>query len=298
MYFPPPLDLREPPEPYTRTGTHHDILRQEAGQTEWVIIRGKRVSLAVTGFRESQSVTAPRGVIRTFSQRARRRMLVKVAEIDWRAAGSVLFVTVTYPPQHEDHTPAERSKHRAVFNRHVERHLGGPVGSVWRVEWKERLSGITKGHMAPHIHNLYFGVRFMSKRWVAEKWAQSIGCNTPVVVDVQRCDSYKKVQVYIAKYCAKEPDLLLLDNVPYRNRTGRHAGWLRKKEIPMLPGRVFKVRTAAVTDFLKQRASETMRHYDERYGAGFTVIGDVAVELAEDLAKFILDGGLEQVYAY
>jgi hypothetical protein len=293
----PPLDTGEPKAYGERAGWRHDEIRQLAGQQQWIICRGKRVTLKTTGHTESVPSTSTRGVIQTFSPRARRRMLVRIAEIDWRAAGSTLFVTLTYPPECEDHTPAERSRHRALMQRHIERHLGGPVGQLWRVEWKERLSGPTRGQWAPHIHQLYFGVRFLGKRWLAEKWRECLGCMTVPVVDVQRCDGAKKVQVYIAKYCSKSPDVLLLDNVPYRHRTGRHAGWLRVKEIPMHPLKVYRVRLEAVLAFLASRASETMPHYDARYAIGFTALGCVAVEFSEDLAKFVLDGSIELVYA-
>lgn len=293
MELSPPLDQCEHQRTSASTGYKHDEIRSEEGLREWVTIRGVRVSLQITGYRQPQDNYVPRATIKTFSKRARRRMLCKIAEIDWHAAGSVLFVTVTYPPAFENHTPKERSQHRAQFNRSVERHLGGPVGSLWRVEWKVRQSGETVGQVAPHIHNLYFGCRFMSKRWVSLAWGRAIGCNTPVVVDVQRCDDRKKIQVYIAKYCSKECDLLLLDNVPYRNKCGRHAGWLRKSEIPMFPLRVFRVRSRRVLDFLATRAAENLPNYDARYPGGFTFLGDVAEELSQDLAKFILDGDLE-----
>jgi hypothetical protein len=102
-------------------------------------------------------------------------------------------------------------------------------------------------------------------------------------------DGYKKVSIYIAKYCSKPPDTLLLDNVPYRNKTGRHAGWLRLKLIPMHPRTLINITGTALESFLFARASEMLSTYDGRYGKGFTVLFDLATEFAEDVGKFLLD---------
>lgn len=291
----PQFDTEGQRERKSKRGDALQSERQGAGTQVWVSIQGQRVTVQETHCRNVDSESVPRGPIVTFSDRARGRMIRRICEVDWSKAGSVLFVTVTYPPEAESHTMQDRSRHRAVFNRYVERHLGGRVGSVWRIEWKERLSGETKGQLAPHIHNLYFGVRFVSKRWIAEHWRKSVGCKTTPVVDVQRCDTYRKVSIYLAKYCSKAADSRLLDCVPKRNRTGRHAGWLRKKEIPWHPLRVFRVIEQEVMDFLKQRATETIPWFDPRFDVGFSAFGDIALELADDLGRFILDGGLVPV---
>ena len=294
----PPFDLEEVAVELAFKEEDLEQIRKDEEPTLTVVVQGKTVNVSEIRYRTIQANRPKRGPIVTFSAAARRRMLERVATIDWQSQGAVLFVTLTCPPSFENHTMKERSVHRAVFNRAVEKHLGGPVGSLWRVEWAKRLSGPTEGQIAPHIHNLYFGIRFVSKRWVAATWGKAIGCMTPCIVDVQRCDKEKKIQVYIAKYISKAAEVLLLDNVSYRNKTGRHAGVLRKKLIPWCPGSVFKVRTQAVVEFLQRRAMEVLPHFDARYGMGFTMLGDLAIELQKDLAQFILDGSIELVYTY
>lgn len=250
-----------------------------------------RVTMQETHYKEGKDGYHKRGIVQTFSHRARARMVRRVAEIDWAKTGSLLFVTLTYPDAHADHTMGQRKIHRYRFNRDVENHLGRQVASVWRVEWKARLTGTYVGQAMPHIHNLYFGCRFMSKRWIAERWATAMGSREPIVVDVQRCDNYGKVSNYIAKYCAKEPDTLLLDNVPKRNKTGRHAGWLRKPLIPMCPEKVIEVRAEELREFLRGRANDLLGWYDLRFDNGFTIIGNEAKKLSEDIEQFVLDRG-------
>lgn len=253
-----------------------------------VEVQGERVTLAECYIRQEMNPFLKRGNIVTFSDAARRRMLRMIAGIDWDAAGSVLFTTLTYPPSEENHTMKERSTHRAKFHRFIEHHFGRQVGALWRVEWKERKSGPTKGQVAPHIHQLYFGVRFLSKRLCAEKWGKAIGCKTPPVVDVQRLDTYKKVRIYICKYCAKKTDVPLLDYVPYRNRTGRHSGIMRKNLIPWHPLEIFHDVAEDVVDLVTAKAEEVLPWYDQKYGRGVTLLGSGTVDLAEKIRNMVV----------
>lgn len=252
-------------------------------------IQGKRVTFAETHYHQYPADRMKRGAIVTFSAAARRRMIRRCAEIDWEAAGSILFITLTYPPSHENCTYRERSKHRAIFQRFVEHHLGRKVGCLWRIEWKQRLSGPTKGCIAPHVHNLFFGMRFLSKRLIAVQWAKALGCKTPPIVDVQRLDAYKKVMIYLAKYCSKPADSLLLDSVPYHNKTGRHAGLLRKREIPFHPLRIVSEISSDLEDFIRRRASDALPWYDLDKDRGFSVFGEDATDLAKDIWEFFVD---------
>lgn len=276
-----------------RTRPRGDVLtriRSERDAIKYrVEIQGERLTLAECYIRQEMNPFLKRGNIVTFSDAARRRMLRTVAGINWESAGSLLFVTLTYPPSHEDHSMKERSIHRAIFHRFIEKHFGRHVAALWRVEWKERKSGPTKGHVAPHLHQLYFDVRFLSKRLCSQKWGEAIGCKTPPVVDVQRLDTYKKVRIYICKYCAKKTDVPLLDYVPYRNRTGRHSGIVRKSLIPWHPVEIFHDVDEDVVDLVTAKADQVLPWYDQKYRKGVTLLGIGAVELADQIRKNIVD---------
>jgi hypothetical protein len=212
-------------------------------------------------------------------------MLRRIAEIDWLASGDGFFVTLTYPDEVLPNTMNVRNKHRYLFNRHIEKLAGKPLASVWRVEWKRRLSGLYIGQSEPHIHILYFAYQGITKEEIRKIWHGVIHSPRKVQVDAKTVSSGSMAAVYSAKYCGKDEDATALDNVSYLNRTGRHAGWLRKGLIPMHPLEIVARIDAALVELLRARAHEILKYYDKRFDEGFTVLGDVALEIIQDFGK-------------
>lgn len=253
-----------------------------------VEIRGKRVSLKAVRKHPPKPHTRERGIITDFSRRARARKLRRIAEVNWADTGPTQFLTVTYPDKQADHTMQERKVHRFLLNRFICGEVGRPLACFWRVEWMPRLSGECVGQLRPHMHFLYLNTPQLSEKRIRAKWQSIIAAEQFVQVKVKTLRQSEKVAVYVSKYCAKEQTDYHLDNVPKRNRSGRHAGELRSNLIPLHPLELIEKIDDAMLRFLKCRACDTLWWYDPRFDEGFTILGNEALELIRE----IHEGGL------
>jgi hypothetical protein len=116
-----------------------------------------------------------------------------------------------------------------------------------------------------------------------------IGVRQYTQVHIRPLEIAEAVSVYVAKYCAKEASPLYLDNVPKRNRTGRHAGELRKALIPLHPREVVSRIDEGIVRMLRGRACDTLWWYDPRFDEGFTILGNDALEFIKDFNDIRID---------
>lgn len=245
-------------------------------------IQGLRFSVKYSTEHQERPEMPPRGPITCFSRKARAARLRRIAEIDWKTAGESALVTLTYPDEQANHTMEERKQHRYVINRYICYCAGRNLGCLWRVEWMPRKTGKYVGRLLPHMHLLYLGHHNIGQENVRQVWERTIGATQRTQVDVSSISIGDMVSVYAAKYCAKEASSKYLDNVPKRNRTGRHTGELRRNLIPSHPLEVTERIDDAIVKFLQGRACETLWWYDARFDEGFTILGDVALEMIAD----------------
>ena len=268
-------------------------LQQDRQKTEarpyTLTVCGKRITLSRPNGRFGVKPKNTRGPIVTFSRKARARQLRKIAEIDWQAAGPGLFFTVTYPDECAFHTMKERAKHRYLIHRHIEHEIGDHVGLAWRVEWLPRKSGSNVGTILPHMHFLLFTDGGLDTHDLRKVWMRTIGAKRHTQIDLQRVSLGDMVSVYAAKYCTKASDASILDNVPYHNRTGRHAGWLRENTIPRHPKEVYENVSKAIVLAMRRRACETLWWYDPRFDEGFSIIGDAAIDVIREFYGITVD---------
>lgn len=254
-------------------------------KTLWTIhVQGRctevrRVLCNFTTFKQTS-----RGVPGMLSQQSRMRLLKLINRIDHDKYFYNLFVTVTYPPNGNYSDHKERSKHRYLFMRSVESHLGRPCPSLWRQEWKVRQSGDDYGCLVPHFHLMIFGVQFIPHRKINQWWKTASGASGYVRTDVRRVQGSESAGRYLAKYVSK-PDASLVISA-YRNNPsfGRAWGITRPELIPFHPVLADRQLTDAEIDFLKSLQSERSLNYDEFDGGGFTVFSP---EFAADVADFL-----------
>lgn len=140
------------------------------------------------------------------------------------------------------------------------------------------------------------GMQHINFRGIRERWQAIIGADEYVQIDVTYISLGDMVSVYAAKYCAKEADEPYLDNVPYRNRTGRHSGLLRPKLIVMHPVERVAVINDAILRTLKAEAIKTLWWFDPRFDEGFTWIGEKALEVIKLFHGLQVDEYGEEVY--
>lgn len=261
-----------------------------------VEVQGKRISVKCqTGLKPSNKGKT-RGFITCFSRKARARRLKWIASVDWLKAGAGFLVTVTYPDEQSNHTMEERKTQRYLLNRWIVERCERDLGCFWRVEWKSRLTGKYLGEMRPHMHLLYMGFQTVNFRGIRERWEEIIGAQEYTQIDVTYVSVGNMVSVYAAKYCSKEASASYLDNVPYRNRTGRHTGEFRRNLIPMHPLETVSNINQAILTFLKGEACRTLWWFDPRFDEGFTIIGDEALKVIKEFHGLQVDEYGEEMY--
>jgi hypothetical protein len=144
------------------------------------------------------------GDIQSFSAGSRRRLMRLIASTERR--NRPLFVTLTYP---DEFNPSHDKWKRDidVFGKRFLRAFAG--GSyVWRIEFKERLTGLNAGLIAPHYHLLVWGVSITDFRRFGDKaWHGVVGSgdkkHLSAGVSSERIRKWGGTMAYVSKYIAK-----------------------------------------------------------------------------------------------
>lgn len=168
--------------------------------------------------------------INSFTAKSRLSMLRKLAQM--RDVTGGFFVTLTYPGQFFQ--SPDRVKENLFALRKALQRAFPAVGVFWRMELKRRLSGASKGEIAPHFHLLVFGAGVDLETFDAEIrrcWYRITGdgsqANFENCVDVKDMTTRKHAAIYCAKYSAKMADtdstLVLYDT--WSSQWGRHWGY-------------------------------------------------------------------------
>jgi hypothetical protein len=258
-----------------------------------VEMQGKRLEVkCYDEFRQKTNHGTKRKEIVEFSRRARSRWLRDIASINWRKCNDCQFLTLTYPDQVANHTMEQRKTHRYLINRFITKIVGYQRSVFWRVEWMPRLSGVLVGEMMPHMHLLYIDCPKICEMKIRLRWMEIIRVRQYTQVKIKQVANAEVASVYAAKYCAKLAPSLLLDNVPKRNRTGRHAGRLRRSLIPYHPVEMVKRLDKAILDYLRAKGCEMLWWYDDRYDESFTIIGDRALEIIKEFKEICVENAL------
>lgn len=263
----------------------------------WTLeVQGDRVTLAKHNVETKPFIRAKRNPCWHFTKRARSRMLRFVAGVDWPSCEYGKFITVTYPDSSLLGKNTDTNIHRYLFHRSMENHLGKRISLLWRIEWKERQSGMFVGKLAPHIHMVCFGKISLDKSDVLCLWQKAIGVTEWVSVDCDDLQDARKCGIYVSKYCAKSPELQSLDKVSYLNKPGRHWGYLRKPLIPLHP----RIEFADLSYDLVIKLQAMQREYNPEYLApvdgGFTMLGQRAERWREVIMRQCVDAGIVPVY--
>ncbi len=145
-----------------------------------------------------------RGIVTGFSSASRRRLMRLIASLEREARP--IFVTMTYPDIFPDDL-ARWKRDIDVFGKRMAR-MYPQAGFLWRVEFKERKSGVSAGKMAPHFHLLVFGVGYRDLLgWVPMAWWSVVGSgdsdHLKVGTRVERIYSWGGIMRYVGKYIAK-----------------------------------------------------------------------------------------------
>lgn len=167
-----------------------------------------------------------RGLVTGFSSASRRRLMRLIASLE--RSERPIFVTLTYP----DLFPNERAKWKRdldVFGKRLARKFS-VAGALWRIEFKERITGANAGRVAPHFHLLVYGVGYRDLlEWVSGAWWEVVGSkdgdHLKVGTRVEHIYSWGGILRYVGKYIAK------VDEYP-ADWQGKAWGVIGRKNLP------------------------------------------------------------------
>lgn len=189
--------------------------------------QGSLLSLRVAGFQSRPNLKkAHRGIIRTFSKAARRRLMRFMARLKVRKIRAT-FITLTFT----EVVTNERAK--VAFKRFAMRlrRRYPDASAVWRMEFQER--------GAIHFHLLAFNVPFWEQSDLQKTWEDCTEEDTSIV-DIRLVHGARSITSYISKYIAKVDDRVptSLEDVSYQHEgekriTGRFWGWINKELLPL-----------------------------------------------------------------
>ena len=177
----------------------------------------------------------PRGKVRFMSRASRRNLLRKIAKTD--RAQDPLFITLTYPDIFSE-DPAVWKRDIDKFGKRLARRK---YGAIWRIEYKERLSGFNVGKIAPHFHLLVWGASYTPKMisWVRRAWFEVVGSGNidhfTAGTRVEPIHSRRGVMSYTSKYIAKQDEAI----VPVG--CGRMWGAINRDAIPFVEAIEFEI---------------------------------------------------------
>lgn len=170
-----------------------------------------------------------RGLVTGYSSASRRRQMRLIASLE--RSERPIFVTMTYPDVFTDEV-AKWKRDIDVFGKRLARHAPD-AGFVWRIEFKERQSGGSKGRVAPHFHLLIYSASYSDLRsWVPKAWYGVVGSGNEdhlkAGTRVERVHSYAGIMRYVGKYIAKVEEFPL-------GWLGRVWGVVGREKLPWAP---------------------------------------------------------------
>lgn len=245
-----------------------------------------------------------RGVIETFSNQSRGKLLRKVSTIDFvgmdRAWGSPVCVTLTYPREFPVN-PEVWKAHLRAFRVALERRVGGPVVVLWKLEPQER--------GAPHTHMLVWGASFLSemagKRWLSAVWYRIVGSGDvrhfKAGTGVSRFYSPQGFTYYLCKYISKLEKGARLQIFPFP--VGRYWGiwgesgllFLHREVLEFSRSGYFKLRRLLVRMYKARKRAKGHRWErfkgDQRLCVGMWTL--LPPEMVERLLRFVQGEVLE-----
>jgi hypothetical protein len=190
--------------------------------------QGSLLSMKVRGFKpRTGGYGGKRGIIQTFSQASRRRLLRFMARLKVRKIRAT-FITLTFKEM-VSHENAKRAFKR--FTMRLRRAF--PTSSVvWRLEYQPKRGAI-------HYHLLCFNLPFWKQKELQTTWEACTGevCS---IVDIRLVHGARSVMAYVAKYIAKvDQEPTSLDDGAYQHAgedeppRSRFWGYINKELLPL-----------------------------------------------------------------
>lgn len=228
--------------------------------------------------------------ISTFSQAARLRLLKALLGIDYRNSPLSVAITLTYPDERIPRDQYQRGKDRSKFLRYIETHLKRPVYGLWRTEWLPRETGSKIGYLAPHIHLVLFGIRFIHYETINGWWKKCITWDHYVRTEIRRARKERTTLHYLSKYISKPVDSSLVIASYPNNPDGKHYDWVRRPLVPMYPHLWFGDLTDEEVEYVFALHHRTWPESECKLGESFSIMGKAVQRAIGILREMRLTG--------
>lgn len=239
---------------------------------------------------EPPSVHQKRGDCQGFTPGSRLRLFKLTNRLAWEKAGNCQFMTLTMPDDtnywDKDRITYVRSQHQRDMEHAAARHLPG----VWRVEWKERLSGERIGQYMPHLHCIYFQWGFVDFRVIRASWERVIKTEERSNLVFEEIYDLRHCLHYVSKYVAKLDDSFNLGIDAYLNKdqVGRPWGKYRASELPLADKEEWTVIPGPLVEECRKIAMAAYAKTPTESLEGFTVFGPVAQKIRDLVESWTL----------
>jgi hypothetical protein len=267
-------------EPSPTTFDASAVFAANANRGRWTVtLQGNILQVQQAGIGIQWVKQRRRGPASPFSQASRRRLLFRLARIDWQACRHARFITLTYPDVFADRPLRRRTIDRDMFHRDMEKLVGKHTAAIWRTEWQVRKSGERKGQPMPHVHVILFTSRFIPFQYVNNTWKNILGYNNYVRTEVERAGQVRDAARYCAKYLTKHDDLSLVIASYLSRVRGRPWGIKRPKLLPWAPCVALEDVPPDLVCELRRRAAIKYRPIGDSIAGGFTLLGEDAARM-------------------
>lgn len=234
-----------------------------------------------------------RGEICGFSADARLRMLSLVSALEWERCGRSSFLSLTWRDDWGCPDACELRRCRDHMHQKIERLTNREQPGIWRVEWEVRKSGRRMGEIMPHIHVIYFGIKYIPKEWIEASWNGVHESEGYTRIKVEAIRSHRKCMYYVSKYCSKPESNSHLVIGSYRNKIsgGKPWGIFRKNLLPLADKTEAIVVRGEVWKRICAIAHEAWDGIPKESRQGWTLFGEAAGEIQKVLDEYLLTVG-------
>lgn len=250
-------------------------------------IQGKLVK--IDGW-DGLSVPPPSAMYRKilmFSPSSRRRLLKRIAIVDWDKLTSGFFLTLTYPDECAAVGPKYATIQRSWMIRNMEKAAGAQVPVLWRKEYTARKSGELLGQSVHHWHLSVFTDKEISVDRINDWWRSCLGWKWEVQVQLQKLKTAEHAAFYLAKYLSKENAPSILDYAPNLNTTGRCWGWTRWNDVPRKESTDVDCVPEELWQKILVRARLAWNSEESQFMDSFCVLGPAAETLAKEIFEIL-----------
>lgn len=283
-------------KPSTATSTcyiHEKEERDKYGGVHYATITDEYVKLGTIRPEAKNKAKQPkRGIITDISPGARLRALKQIALIDWSKHKTGSFVTLTFPDDHASDSYKRMTQYRSAIMRDLESAEGCMLPTLWRKEYKARLTGRYTGVRVPHFHIACMKELLVDEEWIRSAWMRIIGARVYTQVDKREMEDGEHAARYVCKYLQKKDQQGILDKLAYLNNTGRAWGWTRKNLLTQKDTQTITHIPDDEFERLQQLAEDMMGRERMYKSNGQTVFGFKATEICKKIDEMIVDKGM------